>query len=376
MEIILAGVVLLAIVAWLFTRTRRPPAGHERQAGTTHLAEPALPRSGSQPSVKADAPPFMPAHVPAEVQEVMQIADPSQLEARQTELAQRLKDIPQPPRTLQSLTSPAFLQKATSAELAELVLSEPHVAAKVLATVNSPLYGLRTPVTHIGQGITFLGLNTVRSICLQYLLNEAFPAASGELRPMFDRLWKASAIGSELCAKLSAQLGMPQGGVMVTQVVLSYLGPMAALTLMPLESAQSLAQAPLLTRCRMEREALGMTGMEIGQRVMKEWGLPVPIIDGVSAMNHMLDTPVTQPDSTWTAIALSYWCARIGEKLARGDMSDTDAWIWQQDHDPETAIARHYLAQVLGDRLTTALQDPKVSQVLKASLGGQETSVR
>ena len=75
---------------------------------------------------------------------------------------------------MQQLLSPEFVARASSTELSELVMAEPLIAAKVLSTVNSPFYALQKPVTNIGQAVTFLGINTVRSICLQYMLAEAF----------------------------------------------------------------------------------------------------------------------------------------------------------------------------------------------------------
>ena len=366
MEIIVAGVVALAVVVWLLTRKRQTPGSQRPAAPGRPDAPAAHSQRPTSEGVTTTTAPFQVAVVPDEVQALQSRPVAAVADA---DWMQRLRDIPRPPRALQQLTSPTFLQKATSVELADLVLSEPHIAAKVLATVNSPLYGLRTPVAHIGQGITFLGLNTVRSICLRYLLNEAFPAASGELRPVFDRLWIASAVGSELCAKLSQKLGMSQGGVMVTQIVLSYLGPMAALTVMPLEKARALAAAPLITRTQVERDTLGMSGAEIGRRVMTDWGLPESVVQSVSDMDHMLDTPIAQPSSDWTATALSYWCARMGERMARGELTHPDALSqWYADTHLDTAIACHYLRQTLGDRLTAALQDPVVSPLMASAI--------
>jgi len=36
-----------------------------------------------------------------------------------------------------------------------MVMAEPQIAAKVLVMVNSPFYGLRSPLGSIGQAVTF-----------------------------------------------------------------------------------------------------------------------------------------------------------------------------------------------------------------------------
>ena len=87
-------------------------------------------------------------------------------------------------------------------------MSEPLIAAKVLSTVNSPLYGLHRPVTNIGQAVTFLGISSVRSLCLQYMLAEAFKPTQAEAQKAFDAIWKASAIASELDGHAAHQHGV------------------------------------------------------------------------------------------------------------------------------------------------------------------------
>lgn len=372
MEFLLGGAVLLVVVVWLFAKNRRPPPSQNRPSPDTGLVSTPS-RPGPSLSGHHAAPaPFEPAVIPEAIQAFLDTPVKVLEPAAKAQLLDRLKVIPRPPRALHQLTSPAFLQKAGSTELAELVLSEPQVAAKVLATVNSPLYGLRSPVAHIGQGITFLGLNTVRAICLQYLLNQSFPTSAGELRPAFEYLWKASSLGSELGAKLSTKLGLTDGGALVTQVVLSYLGPMATLTLMPPDQVSQLTQASFLNRCAIERATIGLTGPEVGHLVFREWGLPESVIENVNRMHHVLDTPIMQAHPEQTTAALSYWCARIGERLARGEIPDWESFDWQQDKEPETAIARHYLQTTMGERLTEALKDPVVVQAIRTLIKGQE----
>ncbi|HEY1091756.1 MAG TPA: HDOD domain-containing protein, partial [Burkholderiaceae bacterium] len=111
--------------------------------------------------------------------------------ARRAALLADLARIPRPPRALHQLVSPEFLANASSRELSELVAGEPVIAAKIMATVNSPLYRLSTPVTTIGQAVTFLGLNSVRGICMRYLLEDSFSPKSPELRQLFNELWQA-----------------------------------------------------------------------------------------------------------------------------------------------------------------------------------------
>jgi len=93
-------------------------------------------------------------------------------------LLARLTHIPRPPNGLHKLLSPQFLEGATAAELSELILAEPAVAAKVLATVNSPFYGLPRPVTSVEQAVAVLGMDAVRGICLRHMVSESMRPAT------------------------------------------------------------------------------------------------------------------------------------------------------------------------------------------------------
>lgn len=277
----------------------------------------------------------------------------------------RLRDIPRPPRSLQKLVSPEFLQTATSVELSELILAEPHIAAKVLATVNSPFYGLQQPVASIGQGVTFLGLNTVRGICLQYLLNDAFKPGTPELKRVFDTVWTASAMASELCSRLSQRLGLRDPGTLVTQVVLSFLGHLAALSLLPPERAGSLAGQDLLSRSQAEQAELGLTACAMGELLLRSWELPATVVQGVTDIDRVLETPVTAMDPTRApALALCYLCARLGEQLAFGSLPDLASYDPTQDSRIDMACLQGYLAQPALARLPELLQAPDLGQVI------------
>src|SRR5664280_3509771 len=114
------------------------------------------------------------------------------------------KDVPRPPKLLHRLLSPDFVNEASAAQLVDLIVGEPLIAAKVLTRINSPMYGLKAPVRSIGQAVTYLGLNTVRSLCLQYILIASFKADSAERKHMLDAAWNASALASEPCAGIDA----------------------------------------------------------------------------------------------------------------------------------------------------------------------------
>ncbi|WP_169802368.1 HDOD domain-containing protein [Hydrogenophaga flava] len=281
-----------------------------------------------------------------------------------------IKDIPRPPRSMQKLLSPEFVAKAGSTELSELVMGEPLIAAKVLSTVNAPLYGLQKPVTSIGQAVTFLGMNTVRSLCLQYMLAEAFKPKLAETQRWLDAIWRASAIASELCVRLGKTLNLPDQGSLSTQVVLSFVGQLTTASLIPAGGVEKWLKCDRLLRAHTEQELLGLNASEIGSLLMKSWDLPESLIDEVRGVGRQLVTPFMVTDRARAPrFALAYLCARLGERFALGELDSLEGYDPALDIAADTHHLRASLAHPVLARLDQALAAPDLQAALDEMLG-------
>jgi HD-like signal output (HDOD) protein len=240
-----------------------------------------------------------------------------------SQLTAKLRTVRRPPAALHKLVSADFLASATSAELGEIVLGDPEVAVKVLAVANSPLYGLQQLVGDIDQAVKFLGMNTVRGICLQYILSDAIPATSPAIKKVYERLWNESALACELCFKLAQLLKLEEPGSFVTQIVLVCLGRQATYSLMDPADVLAIASQGLLERSGLEQQRLGLASAEIGALLMEDWALPKNIINIVKEIDATLVSPVADTStSRRTRNALCYLCCRVAEELASGRVTD------------------------------------------------------
>ena len=282
----------------------------------------------------------------------------------------RLGQIPRPPLSLQKLLSPAFLESASSGELSDLIMAEAQIAAKVLATVNSPLYGLKRPVASVGQAVTFLGLNTVRAICLHYMLDDSFKTTAPDRRQRFDAVLRASSLSSELCGKLAQQLELPEQGALVTQGVLSFLGQLAMTALLPTTGPAWGPHADLLARTQAEQNALGLGAAEVGALLMQSWDLPSSIINNVRDIDSLLVTPAdTQDPRRGSRLALCYLCARLAERLVQGQFADLASFDLLGDTSVDMLQLQGYLDAPALARLPELLHSPAVLQVVQKQLG-------
>lgn len=328
MSLLLVPLALLAVLAagWLLWRhrsaSRAPALPQGRPLRTPVPVAPAAPRTPkATPGPGGDDPSAAPLLPPESVGSFRWLlADDLPIDRRHA-LVSAVGSIRRPPAALHQLLSPQFLDRATSQALSELINGEAQIAAKVLATVNAPYYGLQRPVGSIGQAVTFLGLNTVRSICLRDLLDASFPAGNPALQAAYRDIWNASALASELCNRLSGRLGLPDSGALVAQVLLSFLGHLATVTLLAGEGKAALPPgAPLLDRTAQAQAALGLGAAEIGALLLRTWGLPATIVDEVRAIDRLLVSPAGAPLDPDTGLdgprlALAHLCARLGEQL-------------------------------------------------------------
>ena len=380
MMISIAGVLAIALAGWVISRNL------SRAQATAKRATPATPRNAATRSALPTTPPIAtvtppltepapeaPAAVPPPSLAAFEWKLVQDLDAPQRDtLLEAIKGIPRPPQSLQKLLSPEFVARAGSAELSELVMGEPLIAAKVLSTVNAPFYGLHKPVTGIGQAVTFLGMNTVRNICVQYMLAEAFKPRLATSQRAFDGIWRASAIASELCVRLSKALNLPDQGSLSTQVVLGFVGHLSAASLLPPKALDDWLELGRLERAQCEQEAMSLSAGEVGGLLMHAWGLPEALVSNVRAIDRVLVTrPSQSPTAESPRLALCYLCARLGERLATGQISSLKRYDPFQDVGPDTFYLNEHLRNPMLRQLPAALASAEVQDALEEMMGGK-----
>lgn len=356
---VLIVVALLAVAGLGWVLLRSPPAARARPA-----TAPALPRAVATPAPPAaEAPAPQPAVPVLPRPAALPLCRAESLDASaQAPLLDALRRLPRPPRALDQLMSPQFLQTATSAELAAIVMGEPAVAARVVATVNSPFYGLKQSVTSLGQATTFLGLGTVRQLCLQYLLAESFKPRDADQQREFEVLWRASSTAAELVQQLAARLRLPEPGALATLLVLTFLGRQAAVALLP--DTRALAGMDAHQRALHEQATLGLPAHELGLLLMRAWALPDDMArDARDIAAIGFDPALAVLAEREAALTLCAVCAQLGERAVRGTL-DLATLELATDPAPDLAALRHRLAVPALQALPAEFRSPHLVRLL------------
>lgn len=353
---LLVGAAALLLLWRLGARAQPAPPPRQPSPADT-AAQPS--RSLTRPSHALARP------VPPELAGLQLIGVDDWTGERRARYIEVFRDVPRPPRLMQQLLSPDFVHGASTSQLVDLISAEPLFAAKLLSAVNSPLYGLPRRVGAVDQAVMVLGLQSLRSICMQYMMISAFKADTPQRRQLLDTTWAASAIASELAQRLTRALQIDDHGASVSAVVLSFLGRLATVALTPAGVLARIPSRDLLARRNAEQQLLGLGATEIGRLLMIDWGLPDAAIADACDLDQVLVQPRTRLDPTRASrLALGYLCARLGERLAHGELPDLAAFDLRSDESLELFHLRSHLAHPSLQRLPQHLRDPSLHEAI------------
>jgi HD-like signal output (HDOD) protein/ActR/RegA family two-component response regulator len=113
----------------------------------------------------------------------------------------QLDRIPSIPSLYRDITEKLQGSSASAEEIAELVMQDPGMTAKILKVVNSAFFGFYGSVSSVGKAVSCLGLETIKSLVLSV---DAFtPCEPGQFEHEMDVLWKHSldtAFGASMIA--------------------------------------------------------------------------------------------------------------------------------------------------------------------------------
>lgn len=317
---------ILGAFADLRTVARRMSRiGSDRRRGEqledTTIPLPSLPAVADPIHVATDAPHLTQAvAAPCHGSESFRLIPCAEVESHvRDRLERQFKDLPRPPRAFHEFLPFDFVARASSNYVADLVAGEPIVAARILAKVNSAFYGARTPILQIGQAITFLGLQSVRNICLRYLLDESFRTANPGTRAALDELGESSTIASELCHRFAKRMVLDDPSSLTTHVVLSFTGHLACALMLPADPglATDSGSPTLLHRFERQQASIGLAAPEVGRLLLSSWSLPPSLVDKVAMIDRVAMPSDGTPTLQSQTRAIGFLCARLGERLAR-----------------------------------------------------------
>jgi HD-like signal output (HDOD) protein/CheY-like chemotaxis protein len=205
------------------------------------------------------------------------------------QLATRIKNLPTLPTLYRQLTEELRRDEPSVEHVGEIISHDIGMAAKVLQLVNSAFFGLARPVSNPTEAVTYLGLNTIRSLALSVGVFSQYDQDTCQLFSL-DVLAEHSWVVGGVARRL-AQMERQEMKVLEQCFLAGLLHDVGQLVLangLPGEYAAVMAKdgRQRLPVWQVEQEFFGAAHADVGAYLLALWGLPHPIIEAVAHHHH------------------------------------------------------------------------------------------
>jgi len=183
-------------------------------------------------------------------------------------------------------------------EIAEVVRNDQALASKILKTVNSSFYGLSTPCPSIDRAMSYLGLNTVKSLVLGFSFIDALGGSNAEdIDPTgafcLMAHWRRAIYGAASARLVAKQSGAVDPDEAFLAALMQDVGMLAIFVARPDEYSEAIAAAERDNErvCDAEFDSFGFTHLEVGAELTSKWRLPDSIVQTVRHHHDPADAP-------------------------------------------------------------------------------------
>ena len=199
--------------------------------------------------------------------------------------------IPSPPAIAVRILDSVKKDKASFNDLADIISSDPALAAKILMVANSSFYNLPRKIDSIPKALAILGTNTLKNIALSFVIAKGLrgPCEGGF---DFNFFWKRALTAAVSADILSPVICDKNENTFVTAllqdigIIIMYLCRTEDYLRVLDEkkvSSSSIEEA--------ERKIFGFDHQELGSEVLKNWGIPDTIHEPIRYHHRYKDIP-------------------------------------------------------------------------------------
>ncbi|RDH84029.1 MAG: hypothetical protein DIZ80_07805 [endosymbiont of Galathealinum brachiosum] len=202
---------------------------------------------------------------------------------------------------------------SSMSDVAQIIVHDPAITARLLKLVNSSFFGLRTKVDTMTHAINLLGTQQVHDLVLATVVVDSFSGFTNDSFNIYD-FW----FNGVYCAVTARLLAYHCGDIDTERPFIAGLlhgiGHLVTFQKMPEESKKAieLSTQKNIDLYLAEREVLGFDYAQVGAELMREWQLPKSLqditqfhIEPVKAPDYRLETAIIHIASVITENALA-----------------------------------------------------------------------
>ena len=219
---------------------------------------------------------------------------------------------------------------ATSAQIGQVVETDPALSLRILKMVNSAFYGFSHKVDSIAQAITILGRERLKQILIGSVLSGVFGKMENHIFHMED-FWRHSVKTAILARYLSLQTECIQNAdSLFTAGLLHDVGRLIMAKLIPeqtreIQNAVDIEDGDLY---HAEERILGFTHCDVGAGFIKKWELP-DMLASAAQYHHnpqAITEYILETGIIYVANNLNFLVSPIEEEEVEYALQDIPGW--------------------------------------------------
>jgi HD-like signal output (HDOD) protein len=170
-------------------------------------------------------------------------------------------------------------ENSTAKEVAEIIVTDAALSARLLQVANSPLYRGRVAIDSVQMAVTRLGVRLVRSLVVSLIMQQIFQATNDLLDQKFRQVWEESVQIAALSRVLAGNLDHLDQDQAMLGGLIHNIGALPILAMA--ENVDELLENPE----ELDRVILTLSPT-VGTRILKMWDFPASLI---KVTEHALD---------------------------------------------------------------------------------------
>ncbi len=214
----------------------------------------------------------------------------------------------------QELNSPS----ASSESLADILITDPNITARLLSLANSAFFGFASRVETVHRALVLIGTSQVRDLILATVVVDRFSRLPIGVMNM-SHFWQHSIATAALARALGIEMRMRAADKLFIGGLLHDIGRLVLVLERPNEMAQALirVQDERASLEALERELFGFDHAEVGEALARAWSLPDGVVNMIANHHRPEEVKHVEVDLVHLADALahSFGWGRSGQRL-------------------------------------------------------------
>ncbi len=263
-----------------------------------------------------------------------------------------ISDLPTIPAIVSKVVSQLDNQEADPDDIADLILSDQVLAARVIRVVNSPLYRTNSPIVSVKRALLFIGFKSVREMILTSYFVEGFKQKA---QPFDMKIfWTHSFSVGAISRRIARQVNYPDVEKAYLVGILHDIGKVFLGHYCKDEYGHMLANIKntSYTTYDAEYEFFGTTHSEVGLCLAQRWNFP-PVYCDVISYHHSSEMATEDPLLTAIVALADFYCLSHGasDSVAQASIpgqSEENAWkvFKQLAPDLSASSLEHFLSDL------------------------------